>query len=220
MSNQITWGKSQGNQSFGRSYTRQVVPPPAEIKAAVEAALTKFTQNNMFGIPQDVCLKIVNSFNALEGVDGQFAHEGHTITPAKMTHIGGSSDKAFAKMFPSYGQRAMAFGALAMVIEQELQGKGAINGLNYGVFTEFSNTNWADASKAGLSKQSVQQNTYNVYRLWVTPVGPNGAALSPSALYGYKVKQQAQAPAQAPVASVQQQGWGAPPVPSSGDNPF
>lgn len=219
MSNQITWGRAQGNQTFGKSYTRQVVEPPAQIKAVVDAALASFTQNNMFGIPQDICQKIVSSFNDLEGVDGVFAHESHTITPAKMTHIGGSSDKAFAKTFPSYGQRAMAFGALSMIIEQHLQAAGAINGLNYGVFTEYSNTNWADVSKAGFNKQSVQQNTYSVYRLWVTPVGSNGAALSPSALYGYKVQQQAQAPAQAPAAPVRQQGWGAP-APGNDDNPF
>lgn len=219
MSNQITWGKPTGNQAFGKSYTRQVIPPPTELKSVVDAALANFTQNNMFGIPQDVCQKIVASFNGLEGIEGKFAHGGHTITPAKMTHIGGSSEKAFAKVFPSYGQRAMAFGALAMVVEQHLQDAGAINGLNYGVFTEFSNTNWSDVNKAGFNKQSVQSNTYSVYRLWVTPVGSNGAALSPSALYGYKVQQQPQPQVQAPTTAVQQQGWGAP-APSGDDNPF
>jgi hypothetical protein len=217
--NQITWSKPTGNQAFGKSYTRQAIAAPGAIKDVVDVAISAFVNNNIFGIHQDICQKIVSSFNTLEGVDGQFAHQGHTITPAKMTHIGGQSEKAFSKLFPTYGQRAMAFGALAMVIEQHLQSAGAINGLVYGVFTEFSNTNWADVSKAGFSKQSVQSNTYNVYRLWITPVGSNGAALSPSALYGYKVQQQAQAPAQAPAISVQQQGWGAP-APSGDDNPF
>ena len=218
MSNQATWGKPQGNQNFGKTYNRQVISAPAEIKAVVDNALIQFINSNIFGIPRDVCLKIVSSFNTLEGIEGQFAHEGHTITPAKMTHIGGQSEKAFAKLFPSYGQRAMAFGALSMIIEQHLQGAGAINGLVYGVFTEFSNTNWSDVNKVGLSKQSVQQNTYNVYRLWVTPVGQNGAALSPSALYGYKVQQQAPVPVQATVP-VEQQGWGAPAV-NNDSNPF
>jgi len=64
--NQITWGKPQGNQAFGKSYTRQVVPPPSEIKTVIDNALVKFTQDNMFKIPPQVCQQIVSSFNGLE----------------------------------------------------------------------------------------------------------------------------------------------------------
>lgn len=219
MSNLQNWGKPQGNESFS-TYKRKVIAAPSEIKNVVEGALRSFVQNNAFGIPGDVCQNIIDSFNELEGIEGEFAHNNLEMLPAKMTHIGGSSEKAFAKVFPSYGQRAMAFGALSMTIENALRDAGGINGFTYGVFTEFSNTNWADVNKAGLSKQSIQQNTYNVYRLWVTPVGPNGAALSPSALYGYKVQQQQQQQqqVQAPAAPVQQQGWGNNNVTEDDDN--
>lgn len=209
MSNQHqqNWGKPQGNESFS-TYKKKAIAAPSEIKKIVDSAITAFIKKNMFGIPGDICQQIIDSFNELEGIEGEFAHNNLEMLPAKMTHIGGSSDKAFAKVFPSYGQRAMAFGALSMTVENALRDAKNINGFAYGVFTEFSNTNWSDVNRAGLSKQSVQQNTYNVYRLWVTPVGPNGAALSPSALYGYKVQQQQQAQVQSPAAPVQQQGWG------------
>ena len=105
----------------------------------------------------------------------------------------------------------MAVGALAFELEQVLHAT-PISGVTYSVYTEFYNTNWSAAAQAGISKGSVQKNTYNVYRLWILPLG-EGQAISPARAYGMKQKSQAQGVTQAPpaVASTTQ-GWAAAPT--------
>lgn len=174
---------------FGNNYSRKTVEPPAEIKSVVDNALRGFVENNTFGIPPEVAQTILNSFNPLEGIEGEFGtaliQEELKFLPAKMTHKGGQVNEAFGKAFPTYGKRAMAFGAVSMTIENALAKTGPIGGVVYGVFTEFSNTNWRDVERDGFSKQSMQKNTYSVYRIFVTPlIGQQ--AMSPSALYKYK----------------------------------
>lgn len=182
---------------FGNNYNRKAVEPPSEIKNVVDKALKSFVDNNSFGIPPEIAQTILNSFNPLEGIEGEFGtaliQEELKFLPAKITHKGGQANEAFNKAFPTYGKRAMAFGAVAMTVENALAATGLINGVVYGVFTEFSNTNWRDVERDGFDKQSVQKNTYSVYRMFITPlVGQQ--AMSPSALYKYKKSAASPAP--------------------------
>lgn len=208
----MAWGtKSNSNNVAGRK--PETVDAHAEIKAVVDQVLTQFKTANAFSIPPQFAEKIVDAFNPVEGVSSDHfsftTEDGQekVFYPAKITHRGVSAGaSAFSAVCPDYGERAMAFGALAVSLQWAFANHGPIEGVTYSVFTEFSNTNWSAVSSNG-DRNDVQRNTYSVYRMYITPQG-EGQAFTIAKCYSHRgTKPQASAEANTtPPAPAQ--SWG------------
>ena len=206
----MAWGtKSNSNNVAGRK--PETVPAHAEIKAVVDQVLTQFKTANAFGIPPQFAEKIVNAFNPVEGVSADHfsftTEDGQekVFYPANITHKGASAGgSAFSAVCPDYGERAMAFGALAVSLQWAFAARGPIEGVTYSVFTEFSNTNWTDVSSG--DRADVQRNTYSVYRMYITPQG-DGQAFTIAKCYTHRGTKPQDSEASA-TASAPAQSWG------------
>lgn len=207
----MAWGtKSNSNNVAGRK--PETVDAHPDIKTVVEQVLTQFKTANAFGIPPQFAEKICNAFNLVEGVSADVfsftTEDGQqkVFYPAKITHKGVSAgESAFSTTCPDYGERAMAFGALAVSLQWAFATRGPIEGVTYSVFTEFSNTNWNAVSSG--DRADVQRNTYSVYRMYITPQG-DGQAMTIAKCYTHRgTKPQANSEAST-TASAPAQSWG------------
>jgi hypothetical protein len=206
----MAWGtKSNSNNIAGRK--PETIEANPNIKAVVEQVLIQFKTANAFGIPPDFAGMIVDAFNPVEGVSADvFSFETEdgqerVFYPAKITHKGASAgNTAFSTVCPDYGERAMAFGALAVSLQWAFAQRGPIEGVTYSIFTEYSNTNW-NAVNAG-DRADVQRNTYSVYRMYITPQG-DGQAFTIAKCYSHR-GQKAQTSSEANTTSAPTQSWG------------
>lgn len=166
-------------------------------QSAVDLAKTTFASKlNTLGLSA-YAESVWNAFN-IEGIPETFHYESLEFKAFKVLHKGASYQGGFLNV--CHGNDALAelmFGLLCLAFEEALAIKPPLENVPYSIFVERSNTNWSQVQNGNLTvvKSSVLKNTYNVFRIFVTPkVGSRG--MSPAQLYGCKQLQQPQQPQQ------------------------
>jgi hypothetical protein len=187
--------QTQGFQTPRMPYTKASQPANPIFSNAINAAQTIF-QNKMtaLGFPGHA-VSVWDAFN-IEGIPGPFSYEKTSFEALKVVHLGASHTGGFLQV--CQGNDALAelfFGLLAVSYEEALATEPPRNDLAYSCFVERSNTNWTQVSGTGDLKTNVLKNTYNVYRIFITPkLGSRG--MSPAVLYGCKIIQSSKQPQQ------------------------
>ena len=215
----FSWTNKGGIDAPTRTTRSSAPEAAAEYKAVLETAKRIFwTLAQNAGMSQEMAGNVWNGFR-LEGIEGPFEYNGNEFpNAAKLVHIGGDSPNAFLPVVERNDAFAeFAFGMVCFSLEQALM-KTHINGFTYSVFCERSNTNWSACS---MDRQSIQKNTYNVFRAFITPkVGTRG--MSPAILFSSKKTQDAPAatPTPTPSAGVSWAPPGATSTSNKADIPF
>ena len=202
----LSWTNQGGIDAPSRT-TRSSAPEAAdEYKEVLEVAKGIFWNlAKNADMDQAMAKAVWNGFR-LEGIEGPFSYEGNPFpNAAKLVHIGGDSPNAFLNVIQRNDAFAeFAFGMVVFALEQALM-KVHINGFTYSVFVERSNTNWSACS---MDRVSIQKNTYNVFRAFITPkVGTRG--MSPAVLFSSRQKAESPTPA-APTSPAGGVSWSAP----------
>ena len=206
---------NEGGISAPTRTTRSSAPEAAdEYKKVLEAAKETFwSLAQAASMGEDRAKAVWNAFR-LEGIEGPFEYNGNEFpNAAKLVHVGGDSPNAFLNVIQRNDAFAeFAFGMVVFALEQALM-KVHINGYTYSVFVERSNTNW---SACNMDRVSIQKNTYNVFRAFITPkVATRG--MSPAVLFSSRQKAESPTPA-APTSPAGGVSWSVPTPNKSSDN--
>lgn len=184
------------NQGFRVSSQKTTTPTLDRIfePAVNEAKVIFGSRVQALGLSQ-YADRIWDAFN-IEGIPEVFRYEGFEFKAFKLLHKGASHQGGFLNV--CHGNDALAelfFGILCLSFEEALATKPPVQDTPYSIFVERSNTNWSQVQEGGNVKASVLKNTYNVFRIFISPkVGSRG--MSPAQLYGCKQLQQPQQPQQ------------------------
>ena len=216
----LSWTNQGGIAAPSRGTRSSAPEAAAEYVQVLETAKGTFWNlAKGAGMGEDMAKAVWNGFR-LEGIEGPFEYNGNEFpNAAKLVHVGGDSPNAFLNVIQRNDAFAeFAFGMVCFSLEQALM-KTHINGFTYSVFCERSNTNWSACSS--MDRQSIQRNTYNVFRAFITPkLGTRG--MSPAILFSSKKTQDAPAatPTPTPSAGVSWAPPGATSTSNKADIPF
>ena len=211
----LSWTNEGGISAPSRGTRSSAPEAAAEYKEVLEVAKGIFWNLAKNADMDQTMAGAVWSGFRLEGIEGPFEYNGNEFpNAAKLVHVGGDSPNAFLPVVERNDAFAeFAFGMVVFALEQALM-KTHINGFSYSVFIERSNTNWSACSS--MDRQSIQKNTYNVFRAFITPkVGTRG--MSPAVLFSSRQKAESPTPA-APTSPAGGVSWSVPTPNKSSDN--